>query len=430
MIDVIGIINQELLDNAIVTLDKSSIIIEEIRENKMQKNILILMPSMFIGGAERSLIGILDSIDYTKYNIDLFLYRQEGEFLKFIPNEVNLLSQINEYTNFDRPIKDVLFSKNFRFGIKRLKSKIDGKKRGKENVWSSLQYIYHNIMPLLPNLDKEYDLAINFLNPAEILVEKVNAKKKIAWIHTDYTKIVPDKKLDLKVYSNVDYIANVSKTCEEQFLSVYEQLKNKCIVIENILSENFIKEQSQEMIIDEKFNSTDKKTIKILSIGRYDGAKNFDNVPEICRNILKHGYKVKWYIIGFGTDENLIKEKIKELNMQDNVILLGKKENPYPYIKACDIYAQPSRYEGKSVAVREAQILNKPVVITNFKTSKSQLTDGFDGVIVPMDNEGCAEGICNLIKDKELQQRLIENTKITDYTNKQELEKIYALLEG
>ncbi|MDU6472958.1 glycosyltransferase [Intestinibacter bartlettii] len=396
----------------------------------MKKNILILMPSMFIGGAERSLIGLMESIDYTKYNIDLFLYRQEGELLKFIPNKVNLLPQISSYTNFDRPIKDVLFSKNFRFGLKRLKAKIDIKKRGQENVWSSLQYIYHNIMPLLPNLDKEYDLAINFLNPAEILVEKVNAKKKIAWIHTDYTKIVPDKELDLKVYSNVDYIANVSKTCEEQFLSIYNQLEDKCIVVENILSENFIKEQSQEKIMDKQFNDGDEETIKILSIGRYDGAKNFDNVPEICSNILKNGYKVKWYIIGFGTDENLIKEKIKEFNMQDNIILLGKKENPYPYIKGCDIYVQPSRYEGKSVAVREAQILNKPVVITNFETSKSQLIDVFDGIIVPMDNEGCAEGIYNLIKDKELQQRLIENTKITDYTNKQELEKIYALLEG
>ena len=135
-------------------------------------------------------------------------------------------------------------------------------------------------------------------------------------------------------------------------------------------------------------------------------------------------------IIGYGGDEGLIQNKIEEFGVQKNVILLGKKENPYPYIKACDIYVQPSRYEGKAVAVREAQILNKPVVITDFETSKSQLTDGFDGVIVPMDNEGCAEGICNLIKDKELQQRLIENTKITDYTNKQELEKIYALLEG
>ncbi len=195
------------------------------------------------------------------------------------------------------------------------------------------------------------------------------------------------------------------------------------------LVEKFIKEKSNEKITDDKFEINNDQ-IKLVSIGRFTDAKNFDNVPQICKYILEKGIDVKWYIIGFGGDEALIKQKIKEFDMEQHVIILGKKENPYPYIKACDIYVQPSRYEGKAVAVREAQILNKPVVITNFETSKSQLTDGFDGVIVPMDNEGCAEGICNLIKDKELQQRLIENTKITDYTNKQELEKIYVLLEG
>lgn len=399
----------------------------------MKKNILILMPSMFIGGAERSLIGLLDSIDYTKYNIDLFLNRHEGEFLNLIPEKVNLLPQIDAYTNFDRPIKDVLFSKNFKYGIARLKAKADMRKNvklgNKHNVWSSLQFISNRLTPLLPNIDKEYDLAINFLGIADVLGQKVKAKKKLAWIHTDYTKLVPNKELDMDTYSKVDYVVTVSNDCENQFLSVYPMLKDKSLVVENILSEKFIKEQANEKITDDKFDINNDQ-IKLVSIGRFTDAKNFDNVPQICKHILEKGIDVKWYIIGFGGDETLIKQKIKEFDMEQYVIMLGKKENPYPYIKACDIYAQPSRYEGKAVAVREAQVLNKPVVITNFTTSKSQLTDGFDGVIVPMDNEGCADGICNLIKDKELQQRLIENTKITDYTNKQELEKIYALLEG
>lgn len=115
--------------------------------------------------------------------------------------------------------------------------------------------------------------------------------------------------------------------------------------------------------------------------------------------------------------------------MQKNVILLGKKENPYPYMNACDIYVQPSRYEGKAVTVREAQTLAKPVVITNFPTSKSQLEDGVDGIIVPMDNEGCAKGIMSLIDDKELQQKLINNCKSRDYSNKQEIEKLYKIIE-
>ena len=398
----------------------------------MKKDILIIMPSMFIGGAERSLIGLLDSIDYTKYNVDLFLNRHEGEFMSLIPSKVNLLSEIDEYTTFDRPIKDILFSKNFKYGIARLKAKLDVRKNIKSgnegNVWSSMQFISNRIVPLLPEIDKEYDIAINFLGISDILGQKVKAKKKLAWIHTDYSKLIPIKKFDLDTYSKVDYIVNVSETCEKQFLNTYPTLKNKSLIIENILAEKFIISQSEQEIDDNNFIKNEDE-IKLLSIGRFTDAKNFDNVPKICKHILQKGINVKWYIIGYGTDEALIKNKIEQENIQDNVIILGKKENPYPYIKACDIYVQPSRYEGKAVSVREAQILNKPVIITNFETSKSQLTDGFDGIIVPMDNNHCAEGIYKVIKDKELQQRLIENTKITDYTNKQELEKIYALLE-
>ena len=399
----------------------------------MKKNILILMPSMFIGGAERSLIGLLDSIDYTKYNIDLFLYRHEGEFLKLVSDRVNLLPQIDAYTNFDRPIKDILFSRNFKYGVARLKSKLDENKNirlgNKTNVWSSMQFISNRLLGLLPNVSqKEYDLAINFLGIGDVLGDKVNAKMKLTWSHIDYSKLIPNKELDLNTYSKVDYIVNVSKDCEKQFLNTYPTLNNKSLVIENILSKNFIFSQADEKINDNNFSFSNNQ-IKLLSIGRFSSQKNFDNVPKICKHILENGIDLKWFIIGYGQDENYIKEKIKEVNMEEHVIILGKKENPYPYIKECDIYVQPSRYEGKAVAVREAQILNKPVVITDFPTSKSQLTDGFDGIIVPMDNQGCAEGICNLIKDKELQKRLIENTKITDYTNKQELEKIYALLE-
>ena len=112
------------------------------------------------------------------------------------------------------------------------------------------------------------------------------------------------------------------------------------------------------------------------------------------------------------------------------MIILGKKENPYPYIKACDIYLQPSRYEGKSVAVREAQAMNKPVIITNYVTAQSQLKDGEDGIIVPMDIQGSVEEICAVIRDKKLRQVLIENTKKNDYTNAGEIRKLYKILES
>lgn len=125
-----------------------------------------------------------------------------------------------------------------------------------------------------------------------------------------------------------------------------------------------------------------------------------------------------WYIIGFGSDEQLIRRRIAECGMENRVILLGKKENPYPYIKACDLYVQPSRYEGKCVTVREAQMLGKPIVITNYETAKSQLENGVDGIIVPLDNQKCAEGILNLLKCDGLLDALVSNCRKRDYSKR------------
>lgn len=168
---------------------------------------------------------------------------------------------------------------------------------------------------------------------------------------------------------------------------------------------------------------------RLLSIGRFSEAKNYDNVPDICRRMVKEGVDVKWFIIGYGGDEQLIRRKIEEAGMQEHVIILGKRSNPYPYIKACDIYVQPSRYEGKSVTVREAQMLCKPVVVTDYPTASSQIKNGVDGVIVPMDNEGCAKGLAEVITDKALQEHLVAYLKTNDYGNESEVDKIYRIAE-
>lgn len=170
--------------------------------------------------------------------------------------------------------------------------------------------------------------------------------------------------------------------------------------------------------------------MNLLSVGRFCAAKNYDNVPDIASRIVSGGINdLKWYIIGYGIEEALIRQRIAEAGMEEHVILLGKKDNPYPYIKACDIYVQPSRYEGKSITVREAQILCKPVAVTNYPTASSQIKNGVDGVIVPLDNEGCARGLADFIADTALQQRIVDYLRIHDYANTSEVEKIYSLLK-
>lgn len=399
----------------------------------IMKKILIFSQAMEIGGAEKALLGLLENIDTTKYEVDLFLMRHSGELMKYIPSNINLLPEISQYADLAVPIGNVLKKGHFKIAYGRYKGKKAAVKRvaelglGDNDV--AIEYSHKYTAKYMPKIsDKEYDLAISFLTPHYFVTQKVNAKKKVAWIHTDYSRVEMDRESQLVMYSNYDKIASISDKAAEEFVRIFPSLKDKVITIQNILPEKYINKITDEFTAENEISNDG--SIKLLSIGRFCTAKNFDNIPEICKLIRNQGVNIKWYIIGYGGDEQLIKDKIAEFNMQDYVIVLGKKENPYPYIKACDIYIQPSRYEGKCVAVCEAQILNKPVIITNYATSASQLTDGYDGVIVPMDNQGCAEGIARVIRDKDLQNNLIENTKKTDYTNKNEIEKIYKLIEN
>lgn len=394
------------------------------------KTILIVSHAMELGGAERSLLGLLNAIDPREYQVDLFLMRHEGSLLEDIPENINLLPEIPVYTVLARPLKNVIKEKHFVLASARilgkLKSKSYEKRRNIVDSGVGLEYSHKYTAPFMPKIQKqkEYDMAISFLTPHYFVEKKVKAKRKIAWIHTDYSKVQINVVSELKMWSTYDNIVSISEAVTQSFITVFPSLKDKIVVIENILPIQLIKRQMNEFDVSKEMSG---EGIKLLSIGRYCTAKNFDNIPNICSQILKRGVMITWYIIGFGGDEALIKRRIQEENMESHVILLGKKENPYPYMKACDIYVQPSRYEGKSVAVREAQLLGKPVVITNYATADSQLEDGVDGVIVPMESKECAAGIVRLVENIEERKRLSNECRKRDYSNQGEIKKLYEL---
>lgn len=397
----------------------------------MKKRIFIAIHYMEIGGAERSLLGLLNAIDTSQYDVDLFVYSHHGDFMPLIPDKINLLPERRKYSTIELPLIEVAKKGYIDIVIARLLAKIACrefmKREGKTEGSSIFQYVADYTTPLLPRIRGYYDLAISFLTPHNIVLDKVQAKRKIAWIHTDYSTIQVNRDLELKVWGKYDYIASISDKVSETFLKTFPELKKKIVLIENILSPVFVRDQADSEDVSSEIQKNDD-VINLCSVGRFSDAKNFDNLPWICRKILESGIAVRWYIVGYGGMESLIREQIDKAGVKENVILLGKKTNPYPYIKACDIYVQPSRYEGKAVTVREAQMLCKPVVITDFPTAHSQLTNGKDGLIVPMDNEEAAAGIAAFIRDKELQNHFISNMKRTDYGNEDEVEKIYRLI--
>ena len=395
----------------------------------MKKNIIIVSHAMYIGGAERSLLGLLSSFNYDEYNVDLFLMRQEGELFCKIPKEVNLLPE-NTSKYLAIPIKYLFLDKKLNIIFSRLKAKIKAKKfmKSQSNAALSsveLDYSHKFTLKYIEDINPfiKYDLCISFLTPHYIAMEKVNAKKKIAWIHTDYSTVIVDDKSEIKIWEKFDKIVSISDDCTNSFLKVFPTLKNKIIRIDNILTYDML-------ISDSKYEIVDMDTDKLcfLSIGRFTYQKNFESIPEICKIIRSHDIDIKWYIIGFGMDEEKIKYNIKKYDMEEFVFILGKKDNPYPYINQCDVYLQLSRYEGKSIAVREAQMLQKPVIITDYPTSHDQVNNNVDGLIVPLKTNECALAIVDIIKTNKL-EIIKKKLMIMNYDNDSEIEKKYQLID-
>lgn len=395
----------------------------------MKKKIIIVSHNMELGGVEKSLLGLLQSFDYDNYDVDLFLFSQSGGLMKFIPKEVNILPELKYYSYINRGLLDCV--KHGQVGVvvskflAHLKYRQFVNKNTYDNNDAMLNYLYAYANKFAPRIsNKEYDLAISFSDVHYATLNRTKAKKKFCWIHTDYSVVHQDRDFCYDMWNEYDYIAAVSSECKRAFELSYPELASKIIVVENVLSKDYIESEAL------KFNADfDKNYINILSIGRFCNAKNFTNVPNILKRIKEKGINAKWYLIGFGEQESLIKQEIQKNGVDGDVVILGKQVNPYPFIRACDVYVQPSVYEGKAVTVREAQIMNKPVIITNYPTALSQLKEGFDGIVVPLDNENCAKGICDALNNQELLKTISENTKKVDYTNKSELEKLYVLID-
>ncbi|MBQ5803830.1 MAG: glycosyltransferase, partial [Bacteroidales bacterium] len=232
---------------------------------------------------------------------------------------------------------------------------------------------------------------------------------------------------EVKMWERLDYIGSISEEVGNRFCEVFPSLKGKLVQIENILNADFIRRRAEKEAVS---LCEDASVVKLLTIGRFSPAKKMEEIPFLCKRIREKGLDVKWYIIGYGSKEieEVVRENAEKEGVAEHVVILGKKENPYPYIQACDLYVQPSRYEGKSITVREAQILCKPVIITHYPTALSQVQDGVDGVIVPMEVEACAARMAEFIADVPKQRRIVEYLQTHDYGNENEVNKIYDLL--
>jgi len=396
----------------------------------MKKKLLFVIPSLAAGGGERSLVNLLAQIDHDAYQVDLALLSQEGIFLELLPKEVQLVQLTGSYQQFIMPIGSAL--KHFvkrgmaSLAIKRIMFSFMNRTGKKIGVREQQSWKY--IAPSMDRINKRYDAAIGFLEKSSIYfcVEKVDAAKKIGWIHNDYDKLGLDAAFDHPFFEQLDHLVTVSDECAAVLKHRFDGQRDKVSVIHNIVSPaviHYLSNKAEANVYGRSGNE-----VVICSIGRLHPQKGFDIAIEACGKLVAQGVNVQWHVIGEGEEREKLAGMIARLGLKKHFHLLGLKTNPYPYIRQADIYAQTSRFEGKSIAVDEAKILQKPILITNFSTAMDQITDGKEGVIVEMDAEAVAEGLSRLISDGKLRDALTAHLSQLQLGTEEEIEKLYKLL--
>lgn len=396
-----------------------------------KQSILIIMPYMNCGGVESTLLSMLDVIDKRKYAITLLLLEKKGTFLTKIPKEVKV-------KEIDIPEKEkgVFFGK--RLMMENLIKKGQWYRIPEFLLYNFKTYLsedrarnasyFQKISAEIPSLKGKYDLAIDYFGYATFttfyLAEKVNATVKISWLHSVLSRYNPQS--FEQWYKKMHVIYACSKMVKKDFETIFPELNNVKLFY-NIIHPEVIRKKAQE---DGGFED-DFDGIRILTVGRVCHEKGIDIAIEAFKSLFQSGYKVRWYLIGGGSKEDYCRyDRMLNTNEErNNFCFLGVKENPYVYMKQCDIYVQPSRFEGYCTTTNEARIIGKPIIMTNVSGAEEQISNGVTGYIVDTSGKAIFEAIKKIIENQDIRKRFSDNLKGIRVDTTREIEKIYALLD-
>lgn len=408
---------------------------------KMKKKIIFIVHNLRLGGAQKSLISLLENLDYSKLDVDLMVLDHSGLDTNNKPSQVKLLPQNNRYRAYldseYKSIRALISQKKYILLLWKISAKSFGVIKGviysKRSFLSKSAIIYSwDFYKLfLPKISGQYDISVGLGGTATyVAVDKIRAKRKIAWIHTDYKTYCRvhnmSSDLDRKYFNVLDRVILVTNSNKEAFDDVFPNYSNKSIVIDNVISIKKIRELSIEPIKDRRFKTD---ILTIVTVARIEPAKALDRIPQIIAKLKEHSLPFRWYIIGDGAGRSRIEELIEEYNISDQMIILGFKENPYPYIRTCDIFALPSLYEGKSITLDEAKILYKPIITTNYPSSSDSILNRWNGLIVDNSVAGIYEGIKELICNPDLRDKFSYNLQNDNFSDMNGAEKFMELIE-
>lgn len=388
-----------------------------------------MIESLTLGGAEKSLVTLLNLMDYSKYDVDLLLFAQGGAFQKLLSKEVNLLAVPNFFA-YNR-ISWISMAEKIRQPrkmIAQLRYSI-ALRMGKHNHIEKAVLLWERSRNCFKEMEQEYDVAIAYAQgvPTFFVAEKVKAKKKVAWINATYIPYGRYLNFITPMYGVFDYVNGVSNEIAKIVQSTFVLPRDKIVVIKDIIDDKFalrMAKMPSNVQKDMSYCGT-----KILTVGRFAAMKGYRFAIDAAGILKNAGILFKWYVIGEGELRKELEKQIHQQGLEEEFILLGSRSNPYPYFQACDLYVQTSTFEGFGITLAEAKLFDKPIVTTNFPAVSEQFTNEINSLIVDISAEGIANGIMRMLNDSELRERCIANVRAEKKGNPEEIEKLYRLIE-
>lgn len=389
----------------------------------IRPKILIVMDTMICGGIEKSLLSLLNALHGSGLDITLLLNEKKGAFLKFIPEWVYVKEiSYNEEVKLEKSIGRKLLLKNElrslrlfsflkRYSLFRKEEKLDSDER------AICRYRrFHKGIDDCEVFAANYDLAVAYANIEQMILvaDKIKARRKIAFFHTELDGVTKDIEIYSDILRHFNTLFCVSKDLTTSLKGKLPMFENRIRFFPHIINVNMMRDWSEKGTAQWEGNG-----LRLLSVGRVQSQKGFDLIPEIALKLKKSGINFQWCIIGDGPLKDSISSRLTDIGVDNNVIFCGIKENPYPYFASCDIYIQPSRYEGYCLTVAEARTFAKPIIATRFDGANEQLESGKCGKIVDCDADQLYYAIKELAENPNLRieySNELKKQKINDTT--------------
>jgi glycosyltransferase involved in cell wall biosynthesis len=396
--------------------------------NNMKKKILFMLINMNVGGTEKALLNMINEIPKEEYDITVLMLEKYGGFLDSIPSHVHI-----KYLNGYKDLKYILnqppliTAVNFLKVGKLIKALAIILIHLLSKIMKERSIFFKFFLKGYQGNETEYDLAVAFAGPMDFIsyfvINKIKAKRKVQWIHFDVNRIKFNLKFAAKIYKKFDKVFVVSVEGKSKLLNFLPTLKEKTDTFFNLISPSTIVRMANDEIgFEDNFSG-----VRILTVGRLNKEKGQDLTISVLAK-LKNEYNVRWYCIGDGGARKEYENLIEEHGVKNDFILLGANPNPYPFMKQCDIYVQPSRHEGYCITLAEAKCFNKPIISTKFTGAKEQIIHNHTGLIVNFDEQQIYYAIKQLLDDEVFRNKLEKNLQNKGVSKTNEIEKLLSIV--